>query len=142
MSFVRWLPVFVFIVISTSGFTGCRSQTTAERADTAIKLFSWKIGLDESQRAKLEEVKIAYLKAHSAQKSEREKSFSEFRQMIGSQSLDQAKAKSLFVSRQAAIQADFDPVFAKVIEFHASLRDDQKQKIIKLMDEYSSRWLD
>jgi Spy/CpxP family protein refolding chaperone len=129
-------------LLAVSLITGCRPQSTEDRANAGLKLLSWKIGLDDQQKLKLDEVKKAYLQAHAARKSERQKTLAEVREMITSEKVDSAKARAILSQRQQATQQDFDSVFSKVIEFHSSLREDQKRKLLELLDDYSARWVE
>jgi hypothetical protein len=54
--------------------------------------------------------------------------------------LDVQKVKALLAQRDKTMNQDFDMIFPKVSEFHASLTPEQKKKAVEMMEEFSNKW--
>jgi Spy/CpxP family protein refolding chaperone len=132
--------LIVTAAASLSALAGCgRHHSPEQKAEWVVSKISKKLELTADQKTKLESVKQAYLDVWTAHKDDRAKRLDEVKQMILSDRLDAAKVKSLMGERRKIEDDNFDPVFAKLAEFHASLTPQQKGKIAAFLDKVAKR---
>ncbi len=110
-----------------------------ERLNRATEEITTRLNLDETQQSKLEEVKQEILKVREESKSERLRIVKELKSMIQSDRLDPVKAKRIFMRKQMLAQKNFDRLFRKIQEFHATLTDEQKALIADKLTKLENR---
>ena len=98
---------------------------------------SSKLDLTAEQRIKLEAVKDTLVAINNAHQVERAKHLDEIKREILSDRLNSAKIKSLIW----LTHENFDHVFGKVAEFHASLMSEQKRKAVELLEKVTRHWV-
>ena len=102
---------------------------------------SSELDLTAEQRIKLEALKETLVDINKAHQAERAKHLDEIKREILSDHLDSAKMRSLMWLRQRFINENFDNVFSKVAEFHASLMPEQKRKAVELLEKFFRHWV-
>ena len=102
---------------------------------------SSKLDLTGEQRIKLEAIKDTLVTINKAHQAERAKHLDEIKREILSDGLNSAKIRSLIWLRQRFINENFDNVFGKVAEFHASLMPEQKRKALELLEKVTRHWV-
>jgi len=102
---------------------------------------SSKLDLTAEQRMKLEAVGKTLVDINKAHQAERAKHLDEIKREILSDRLNSAKIRSLIWLRHRFINENFDHVFGKVAEFHASLMPEQKRKAVALLEKFTRYWV-
>lgn len=142
-SFAGKFRVGLFFLLAAAGMgalAGCGGQRSPQqKAEWVVSKISRKLDLTAEQKTKLEAVKQAYLDVWTAHKADRTKRLEDVKQMILSDRLDPAKVKALMAERRKVEDDNFDPIFAKLAEFHASLTAQQKGKIAAFLDKAAKR---
>ena len=134
----RAASLLLWLALGSLSFAGCSSPTPEQRAQWVTAKVGSRLGLSAGQWMKLDAVKKAMVEARSSHSAEREKSIEDLKQMILAEHLDAKRAKALLTEREKELDADFDAIFAKVAELHASLSSDQRRKAAELLDEASA----
>jgi protein CpxP len=120
--------------------TGCHGHGPEGRAEWVTAKISSKLDLNDQQKAKLDEVKTAILDARKQHAADRVQGKEELKKLVLSDKLDAAQTKALLERRHQSMESNFDPIFAKVQAFHASLTPEQKQKAADVIDKFASHW--
>ncbi len=116
------------------GLVGCFNHSTADKADWISSKISNKLDLNESQEAKLNDVRDEVLIARKAMHKDRVANFSQIETMIKSDKLNKADILALFKSKTDTLELSAEPVIDKLVVFHASLNAKQKDKIAEFMN--------
>lgn len=129
------LTAFVMVAALTV-LPGClRNRTPEERAKKIVEWISGNLELDESQRAKLDSVKDEILTARKETSAERSAQLDEVLRLVKSKEIDPKAIQSLMQQRHERISRIAPGVIARVVEFHASLTDKQKDKIVEKVND-------
>ncbi len=127
-------------LMATGALGACQHRHNPEKfAERMTSKITSKLDLNDSQKAKLDEVKVAFLKSRSENKPDREKARAEIKSLITAEKLDTKRIKSLIEERRSGMEKNMDSVLAKVAEFHATLTAEQKQKAVEMMDKFSRK---
>ena len=118
----------------------CRPRGPEQRAEWITDRISGKLYLNEQQKVKFNELKNTILEARSRHTGEHRQASQEIKAMILSEKLESQKIQRLIEKRQQIMKQEFDPVFAKLSEFHESLTPEQKREAVKLLEKFESRW--
>lgn len=134
MSTVSRISALIVSVVSVFVLTGCPGRSPESRADWVVNKIEDELKLDEKQNAKLHDVKNALLEARKRWKENRNQMIDETKAMIVSEKLDQAKAKAMLERRQKMNESEFEIIYPKLSEFHATLNPEQKKKFVALIE--------
>ncbi|HEX4925569.1 MAG TPA: Spy/CpxP family protein refolding chaperone [Bdellovibrionales bacterium] len=132
----------LFAVVAAIGLLGgCKRGCDAEgRADKVVGKLSRKLDLTEAQRAKLEDVKRAFLSARSKARAGRQQDLDTVKGLILSEKIEAAPVRALVDKHKQVFDENFNDVFAKAADFHASLTPEQKKEAVALIEKFSSHW--
>ena len=111
-----------------------------KRASWITSKISGELDLNNDQKAKLENVKRAFLDVRKSHQAEQKKHLDEMKQIILADKLDSAKIKSLMAQRDKTMMQDLDVVFGKMSDFHSSLTAEQKKKAVEMLENFASKW--
>jgi Spy/CpxP family protein refolding chaperone len=120
------------------GMTGCKSPSPEQQADWIVKKVTSKLDLNGEQEAKLRAVKEAYLDARKRHSATQREAREEIKQIVLSDALDAKRIRELMKKRNAIVDQEFDGVFGKVADFHASLTPDQRKEAVRWMEKFDS----
>lgn len=131
----------VAVVAAVGLLGGCKRGCDAEgRANKVVSKLSSKLDLNETQRAKLEDAKKAFVAARERARGDREKDVATLKALILSERVEASQVRPLIDKHKQVFDQNFNDVFAKVAEFHASLTPEQKQKAVELIDKFGRHW--
>lgn len=139
--FRRLSTLFISAFAAVGLLSGCHHEgrNPEERLNRAMEEITTRLDLTDTQQNKLAEVKDEILKVREKNKGERLKIINELKSMVLSDQLDSMKAKRVFMRKQRLMRKEFDPVFDKIKEFHATLTDEQKEKIVNRLEELENQ---
>ena len=130
----------VIALAIVAGTSACnRHHSAEEKGKWMVKMVSAKLDLTPDQKGKLEEVRKAFEAAHKSGEADRKSEFEAVKAQILGPKLDAAFAKDLIKKREAKIDQNFDPVFTKIQEFHASLSDRQKKIAVESLEKFADQ---
>lgn len=115
-------------VLAAMSLVGCR-RSPEEQAERIVKVLSRQLDLNDEQRAKLEAVKVEIQAARVEWKDNRADSLDTLIKQVKSKELDPTVLRSLVEQRRVEIDRLSPKVIAKVVEFHATLSDAQKEQV-------------
>jgi hypothetical protein len=128
------------LILAALALSACTYVSPETKANIATTRIASALDLTKEQKAKAHEVKDMYLEARKAGYNERREQFDRTKQLIASEKLDPAQIKAMIAQRTKRFDANFDPIFSKVSELHATLSPEQKKEALELMDKYSQFW--
>lgn len=141
---MKWFPrsfAFIFCALAAAG---CRHGTPEHRAEFVVSKMARVLGLSPEQKAKLEDLKAAILSVRTEGEGDRKQAIAEIRSAILSDRLDAGRAKAAIEKhqdlRRKRMESEFEAVFPKLAEFHASLTIEQKNKAVAWIDELVQRF--
>jgi hypothetical protein len=127
----------VMLLAAITLLPACNLQSPEQRAELAVKKISYDLDLNDNQKAKLNEVKQAYLDSRKANEGARDKHFNDIKQLLLSEKIESSKVKPLMTDRQKMWDKAFDSILPKFTEFHSSLTADQKRKAVEMLEKFS-----
>ncbi|MDA8793895.1 Spy/CpxP family protein refolding chaperone [Bacteriovoracaceae bacterium] len=134
----KFLTTFFCLGLVGIIFTGCK-KTPEEKADWIIKKVTRKLELNQVQKEKLEDLKVAVLQARERHSSDKQEMFTSVKRMVLAEEISEGEVRSLIDKRQNIIQEEFPQVFPLFQAFHASLNSEQKKRAVELMDKFHSK---
>lgn len=137
MSKTKKLSLIALAAVIVTGVTGCFNHTPEEKADWVTSKISDELELNETQKLKLDAVKIEALKLKKQAHQNREDRMQKFKTFVQSEYINKSEITQLFKEKTAQIETDADPILDKIIDFHASLNTEQKQKVVEFIDEHN-----
>lgn len=135
------VPLFWALVASASAamVTGCKFSPT-EKAEKVARHVSYKLDLNEPQKAelkKLTELAVADFKAMS---EDRKQIAAEVEKQISGEKADTGALKKLMTAQNGKRQELSDKWIDRLAEFHAKLSPEQKQKAVKMFQKFRERF--
>lgn len=141
---MKWFHRSFAFVLCALATVGCRGGSPEQKAEFVVSKMASKLNLSVEQKTKLEALKAAILAARFDAKGDRQEAISEIRSAILSDRLDAAKAKATIEKhhelRRKKMEDNFEVVFPKLADFHASLTTEQKNKAVAWIDELVRRF--
>ena len=108
----------------------------AEHADFAVSFVARKLDLDPTQEQALSALKDQMLVARSAMHDQKESTVGEIRELIQSESFNQAQALELITSKTATVDSLAPELVGALGNFLDSLDAEQKAEILEFMDSH------
>lgn len=136
MSTKKKIALITITSIILVSLIGCFNHKPEDKANWLISKISNSLELNESQKEKLTEVKNEALKTRANLHKDKSSHFEQVENMIQSEHLNKQEIQLLFKSRTEQLAISAEPVIDKLIDFHASLNNDQKQKIITFIKKH------
>lgn len=118
------------------GMTACFNHNPEERAEWMTERIASELELDENQKGKLITLRAEIMNAHRMLQDDRESSSDDIKTLVASEKMDKEAVRALFDRRHKKAEQLAGPVLDKLVDFHASLNAEQKQKIIEFMEEH------
>jgi hypothetical protein len=128
------------LVLATLALSACTYVSPETKANIATTRIASALDLTKEQKAKAHEIKDMYLEARKAGYLERREQFDKTKQLIASEKLDPSQIKTMIAQRTKRFDLNFEPIFSKVSDLHATLSAEQKKEALELMDKYSQFW--
>lgn len=131
----RLILLGITAALVLAGCNGCK-PTAERRAQWMVKHLSSKLDLDKAQKAKLDGIKAELIARRAAAAKEHQDLRAALATSLkGEQPLDQVKWNEWLGERPARAEARRFYI-AKIAEFHAVLRPEQREKLVKLMEKW------
>ena len=132
---ILWIviPVLALVGVGVAG-AGYRHFHGHHNPEHMVERISDKLDLNDEQKQKLEAVKDALLKGRQDLLQERAEVMDQLIEEIRKPEIDQAQVLTLIEERKSAIDTMTSRVLEPMIEFHKSLNDTQREKIINRLE--------
>jgi hypothetical protein len=136
--FKRFKVIPVLIAISIAGITlvacGHRHYSPEERAEWVTERISDHLDLNKAQLAKLNAVTEEFLADQKRFKQGHDELIDQLIAEVKSPALNEGTLLNIVETRKAAVDAMAPRIIARLADFHASLNDEQKEKIVKKLE--------
>ncbi|WP_455204958.1 Spy/CpxP family protein refolding chaperone [Kaarinaea lacus] len=121
--------------VTAIGVTACghRHHSPEQRAERMVDKISSKLDLNEEQQQKLRAVKEEFVTAMRQHHQEQQQLFDQLIADVQKPQLDKQLLVDMVEKRRQAFDDIAPKVIDKIVEFHASLNDEQKQKAAEHM---------
>lgn len=139
MKTLRNLSIIALAGTLLFGVTACFKHSPEEKAEWITDRIASKLELDETQKGKLINLKEEIMKARSELQADRESSFDEVKTMVNSEVISRDSVRALFDQKHQKVGQLADPIIDSLVDFHASLNVEQKQKVIEFMEKHKER---
>lgn len=134
---VLWIVLPVLILVgagaAAAGYKQHRGHHNPERM---VERISESLELNAEQQLKLDAVKQALVESKQEMSRERVDTLNQLIEEVRKPQLDQARVMGMFDQRKARIEELAPRVLAPIIEFHQSLDDAQRGKIVNLLETF------
>lgn len=121
-------------------FGNCRGHKDFEkRIEWVASKLTSKLDLDETQKAKLGTIKAELIAKHKEMKPKQESWAKEMANQIRSEKIDTKYLDKMSVERESRHQEMRKFFQTKLVEFHAVLRPEQREKFAELVEKFASR---
>lgn len=140
------LIIIAIVAIGALVFGVCvhRYSTPEKRAEHITKSITKKLGLNETQQAKLNSLKEEILSSRQAMKTNREAGFSTLRELLSQPHFDQERANTALDNHLQTISSRTPDVISAVGNFWDSLNPEQQATVKAKMEKFQScrsrRW--
>ncbi|TGL62482.1 Spy/CpxP family protein refolding chaperone [Leptospira jelokensis] len=143
ISFKQVLKMTTTIVlVSTMAFAfgNCRGHKDFEkRMEWVASKLTSKLDLDDSQKAKLESIKQELIAKHKEMKPKHESWAKEMATQIRAEKIDTKLLDKMSSERETRHQEMRKFFQTKLVEFHAVLKPEQREKFAELVEKFASR---
>ena len=127
------VPVIAVVGIGVAG-AGYKHYHGNHSPDRIVERISDRLDLTDDQRQKLETVKDAFLQSRQDMRQEREDVINQVIEEIRKPEIDQARVMELIEKRKSRVDSIARQVLDPVIEFHKSLDEAQREKVINRLE--------
>lgn len=136
----KYIVIGLLTILLTLVVAGCcRHRTPEQRAERVVKHLVTTLKLDADQTAKLEKMKEEYLTRRPDMVKMREETMKDFKELMLSPQLDQAKLNA----RREKIQAHTGDLIRfvtdKFAELHDMLTPEQRSRLVEEMEKHAHR---
>lgn len=128
----------VMAALAALVLSACYHRTPEQRADYLVKRMTAELGLNDAQKAQLEKIKNEFLARRSETKL-REETVKEANELMRSAEIDKNRLNALVEKSQAQASDMINFVTAKFTEIHDMLTPDQREKLVKHIEEHMQK---
>ena len=139
--------IIITIVVIVLGLlvAGCSkhrfyNKSPQEKAEWVAKKISSELDLDDSQRAKLDEIKTEVLAKQQSFSGIKSELWDEVHKQITSGAVDEQKLNNLFAGKETQFTEMRTFAISKFAEFHAILTTEQRAELAEKMNKMHDRW--
>ena len=127
------VPILVVVGIGAAG-AGYKHFHGHHNPDRIVERISDRLDLTTDQQQKLDAVKNAFLQSRKDMRQEREDVINQVIEEIRKPEIDQARVMELIEKRKSRVDSIARQVLGPIIEFHKSLDDAQREKVINRLE--------
>ena len=123
-------------------FAGCRHHRSMEdKANWVTNRVSSKLDLDDKQEQTLDRIKTELVAKYKSQAAERARLGTDIEALVRSAQIDKAKVKEL-QTRHQALHSEMEGLLAeKIVEFHAVLKPEQRNKAADIFRDFREKMM-
>jgi len=128
--------VIVMAALAALVLTACYHRTPEQRAEYMVKRMAEELSLSGVQKAQLEKIKDEFLAQRVEMPKLREEVVKEANELMRSAEIDKARLNSLVEKSQTQANDMIRFVTAKFTELHDMLTPEQREKLVKHIEEH------
>lgn len=137
---IKKLAGLLVLTISIIGVSvSCKNKNPEQRAEHVVKKVSKKLDLNKDQKEKLNNLKDKMLAIHKSKESNKEDFHKDVKKLLTQERISEVDVKSLLDRKRNDIDQILPEVLPELINFHASLNTDQKEKLVKFVEKFGKR---
>jgi Spy/CpxP family protein refolding chaperone len=125
------------IIISALMFAGCQDRIRTSVHHDAVKHITKTLDLNESQQSKLKEVEQKMQDKGRELCSSKGAIEAAMKKQIQSDTFDAEALNTLIGTEFDKVESTMSSIVAQVADFHSTLNPDQKEKLLKLISDWS-----
>jgi len=134
-----WRKSYVILIVIAAlaalVLTGC-FRTPEQRAEYMVKRMASELALNDTQKAQLEKIKDEFLARRPEMAKMREETVKEANELMRSAEIDKARLNVLVEKSQTGAIDMIRFVTAKFTEIHDMLTPEQREKLVKHIEEH------
>jgi len=132
---ILWVavPLFTVLGIGAAG-AGYKHYGGRHNPERMVERISDKLDLSDDQRQKLEAVKDVLIEGRRELHDEREKTIGQIIAEVQKPQMDPGRIMDLIDERKARFDTLAPRLVGPIVEFHKSLSDEQRGKIVNLLE--------
>jgi Spy/CpxP family protein refolding chaperone len=134
----RFFSVFLIALTSVGLLTSCK-PTAQDKADYIVKKVTNKLDLDDQQEAKLKKVADKALVLKKQNQDQRDQFHAEIKNLILAENVKEEDIRALMDKKRQQIDDVLPQILPEVLDFHQSLKPEQKQKAVEFMEKFKKR---
>jgi len=115
-------------------FAGCRHHSHSDKADRMIRYLTDELSLTGDQTAMLDRFKDEMIQKRVEMKADKEKHKEILKEEIRKETIDQDRLMSIYLEHKPKMDEMVSFVITSYAEFHNSLNDEQRTKLIKKLE--------
>ena len=132
---VLWVAVPLVVVLGAgAAVAGFKHNHGIHGPERMMQRISEKLELTQEQQTKLEAVKDALVEGRQAFRQERAETFDKVIAEVRKSEMDESTVMALVEERTSRIDVLAPGVVGPVVEFHKSLNDEQREKVVNLLE--------
>lgn len=129
-----WIAVPLVVLLGVGAAGAGYKHYRGHYPDHMVERISDRLELNDEQRQKLETVKEAIMHGREQLRADRTNAVDDIIAEIRKPEIDEARALELIAQRMSRIDDMAKGIVAPMVEFHKSLDDTQREKIINLLE--------
>ena len=132
------LPSVIALIIGIATLTACNRHhnNPEDRAEWMVHKISKKLDLDDSQKAKLEDVKVELMQHHKEHRANKAEMMDKLLLEVQKPKLDEAFLLDMVNQHKARVEQAAPGVIDKLVIFHASLNTEQKEELVEKLEKF------
>lgn len=133
--------IILIVLIAGAGLliAGCKPKSPEHMMNRMFKDMSRDLNLTEKQKTQLLSIKDELLEKGREMHKDRDKMHEEMIRLIMSDRIDPNEVKAEAKKKHARMEDLFNLTIDRLAEFHATLSQEQKERLVKLMEKHRKR---
>ncbi len=129
-----YIPIMALFLTGGLLFAGCRHQSHQDKAERMIRYLADELTLTSNQTAMLDRFKDEMIKKRVEMHADKEKHKNILKEELRSETIDQERLMSIYVDHKPKMDEMVSFVITSYAEFHDSLNEEQRTKLIKKLE--------
>lgn len=131
------MTIMIMLVAVTAVIvSGCQRMTPEQKAEHMVKHIAAELKLDDTQKAKMEQIKDAFLAKRSEVLKLHDETVKEANELMRSTEIDKARLNTLLEKNKVFVNDMIGFVAAKFTDIHDMLTPEQRDKLVKMIEKH------
>ena len=133
------IGMFLMTIAVMGLSVSCKHKNPEQKAEKVVKRVSKKLELNDKQKEKLDKVKVKMLAIMKDRHSTKEDFHTDVKKLLTQDKVSEVEIKSLLDRKRNHIDQILPEVLPELIDFHASLEPNQKEKLAQFVEKFTKR---
>ena len=132
------IPAALVFIVGAVTLAGCNRHhhDPDDKAEWMVHKISKKLDLDDSQIAKLEDVKVEMMQHHKTHRDNKAEMMDKLILEVQKPKIDQAFLMEMVNQHTSRVEQVAPGVIEKLVVFHASLNSEQKEELVEKIQKF------